>query len=38
MGIHGSITGKTMMRIIYFDYITTAHSSSEHVTDDEDEL
>ena len=24
MGIHGSITGKTMMRIIYFDHITTA--------------
>jgi len=24
MGIHGSITGKTMMRIICFDHITTA--------------
>jgi len=24
MGTHGSITGKTMMRIICFDHITTA--------------
>ncbi len=24
MGIHGSITGKTIMRIICFDHITTA--------------
>ena len=24
MGIHGSITGKAMMRIICFDHITTA--------------
>jgi len=23
MGIHGSITGKTMTRIIYFDHLTT---------------
>ena len=42
MGTHGSITGKTMTRIICFDHITTAttcvYSSSEPVTDEEDEL
>ncbi len=34
MGIHGSITGKTVMRIICFDHITTATTLS----DEEDEL
>ena len=35
MGIHGSITGKTMIRIICFDHMTTATTP---VTDEEDEL
>jgi len=39
MGIHGSITGKTMTCIICFDRkITCYYSSSEPVTDEEDEL
>jgi len=38
MGTHGSITGKTMTRIICFDHINCYYSSSEPVTDEEDEL
>ena len=38
MGTHGSITGKTMTRIICFDHNNCYYSSSELVTDEEDEL
>ena len=38
MGIHGSITVKMMTRNICFDHINCYYSSSEHVTDEEDEL
>ena len=41
MGIHCSITGKTMARIICFDHITTATPPLPNLllmTDEEDEL
>ena len=38
MGIHGSITGKMMTRIMYRSYNNCYYSSSEPVIDEEDEL